>query len=174
MHLSSSKNPGKKCRRRLWLCDRHVWSSDPLTAENCSRPYCCTECSAPRPRHTVGQIPKKCKETSNLMWLSLIWFILVLFVCWNLFCTIANLRIKCVTETKNVSVLFYKNLKSSFLHDSHIWLWGFFTLLVALAHGVAHQVNNKSNQSAKFLCCLLAINKCAFIGKMVGKIGTSH
>ena len=65
-------------------------------------------------RLTVGQIPKKCKETLNLMWLSLIWFILVLFVCWNLFCTIANLRIKCVTETKNVSVLFYKNLKSSF------------------------------------------------------------
>ena len=25
-------------------------------------------------RRTVGQIPKKCKETSNLMWLSLIWF----------------------------------------------------------------------------------------------------
>ena len=70
------------------------------------------------------------------MWLSLIWFISVLFVCWNLFCTIANLRIKCVTETKNVSVLFYKNLKSSFLHDSHIWLWGFFTLLVTLAHSV--------------------------------------
>ena len=65
-------------------------------------------------RHTVGQNPQKCKETSNLMWLSLIWFILVLFVCWNLFWTIANLRIKCVTETKNVSVLFYKNLKSSF------------------------------------------------------------
>ena len=65
-------------------------------------------------RRTVGQIPQKCKETSNLMWLSLIWFISVLFVCWNLFCTIANLRIKCVTETKNVSVLFYKNLKSSF------------------------------------------------------------
>ena len=41
-------------------------------------------------------------------------FFLVLFVYWNLFCTIANLRIKCVTETKNVSVLFYKNLKSSF------------------------------------------------------------
>ena len=48
------------------------------------------------------------------MWLSLIWFILVLFVCWNLFCTIVNLRIKCVTETKNVSVLFCKNLKLSF------------------------------------------------------------
>ena len=47
------------------------------------------------------------------------------------FCTIANLRIKCVTETKNVSVLFYKNLKSSF----STWLIGFFTLLVALAHG---------------------------------------
>ena len=44
----------------------------------------------------------------------MIWFISVLFVCWNLFCTIANLRIKCVTETKNVSVLFYKNVKSSF------------------------------------------------------------
>ena len=58
---------------------------------------------------TVGQIPPKCKETSNLMWLSLIWCILVLFVCWNLFCTIANLRIKCVTETKNVSVLFAKS-----------------------------------------------------------------
>ena len=65
-------------------------------------------------RHTVGQIPQKCKETSNLMWLSLIWFILVLFVCWNLFCTIANIRIKCVTETKKISLLFYKNLKSSF------------------------------------------------------------
>ena len=32
-------------------------------------------------RHTVGQIPKKCKETSNLMQLSLIWSILVLFAC---------------------------------------------------------------------------------------------
>ena len=65
-------------------------------------------------RRTVGQIPKKCKETSNLMWLSMIWLISVKFVCWNLFCTIANLRIKCVTETKNASVLFYKNVKSSF------------------------------------------------------------
>ena len=71
------------------------------------------------------------------MWLSLIWFISFLFFCWNLFCTIANLRIKCATETKNVSVLFYKILKSSFLHDSHIWLWGFFTLLDGLAHGGA-------------------------------------
>ena len=35
----------------------------------------------PPPRLTVGQIPPKCKETSNLMWLPLIWFILVLFVC---------------------------------------------------------------------------------------------
>ena len=50
--------------------------------------------------------PPKCKETSNLMWLSLICFIL--------FFTIANLPIKCLTETKNVSVLFYKNFKSSF------------------------------------------------------------
>ena len=30
--------------------------------------------------HTVGQIPKKCKETSNLMWVSLIWFISFCFV----------------------------------------------------------------------------------------------
>ena len=89
-----------------------------------------------RRRRTVGQIPPKCKETSNLMWLSLIWFILVLFVCWNLFWTIANLRIKCVTETKNVFVLFYKNLKSSF-STWHIWHWGFFTFLVALAQGAA-------------------------------------
>ena len=90
----------------------------------------------PTPRRTVGQISKKCKETSNLTWSSLIWFILVLFFCWNLFCTLANLRIKCVTETK-MFVLFYKNIKSSFLHDSHIWLWCFFTFFFALAHSVA-------------------------------------
>ena len=74
----------------------------------------CADGTATGRCRTVGQIPQKCKETSNLMWLSMIWFISVLFVCWNLFCTIANLRIKCVTETKNVSVLFYKNVKSSF------------------------------------------------------------
>ena len=56
----------------------------------------------------------------------------IFFVCWNLY-----LRIKCVTETKNVSVLFYKYLKSSFLHDSNIWLWSYFTLLDDLAHGGA-------------------------------------
>ena len=49
-----------------------------------------------------------------MTWLSLIWFILFLFVCRNLFCTIANLRIKCVTETKKKSFLFLKNLKSNF------------------------------------------------------------
>ena len=39
-------------------------------------------------------------------------------------------------------------------------------------HGdMALQVNNKSNQSAKFWCCLLAFNKCAFIGKIMGKTG---
>ena len=58
---------------------------------------------------TVGQIPKNVKKPKT--WLSLIWLISFFFVCWNLFCTIANLRIKCVTETKNVSVLIYKNLK---------------------------------------------------------------
>ena len=41
-----------------------------------------------------------------------------MFVCWNLFCTIANLKIKCVIETKNT------------------WFTGFFTVLIALAHGV--------------------------------------
>ena len=65
-------------------------------------------------RRTVGQIPNKCKETSKLMWLSMIWFILVLFACWNLICTIASLRIKCVTETQKCLGFFYKNVKSSF------------------------------------------------------------
>ena len=38
------------------------------------------------------------------------------FFCLNLFCTIANLRIKCVTETKNVSGFFYKNVTLRFLY----------------------------------------------------------
>ena len=67
-----------------------------------------------RDRHTIGQIPLKCKETLNLMRLSLIWFVLVLFVCWNVFCTIENLRIRFATEIKNIFVLFFKNLESSF------------------------------------------------------------
>ena len=74
---------------------------------------------------TIGQIPPKCKETSKLIWLSLMWIILVLFGCWKLFCTLVNLR-------SNVSLLFYKNLKPSF----STWLTGFFTFLVALTHGV--------------------------------------
>jgi hypothetical protein len=88
---------------------------------------------APVKCRTVGQIPKKCKETSDLMWLSY-WYGLFkfFFVCRNLFCTLANLRIKCVIETKNVSLLFYRNLKSSFF----TWLTGFFTFLVGLTHGV--------------------------------------
>ena len=36
----------------------------------------------------------------------------------------------------NVSVLFTNILYQMFLHDSQIWLWGFFTFLVALAHSV--------------------------------------
>ena len=47
----------------------------------------------------------------------MVYFILFLFVCWNSLCTIEKLRIKCETETENVSVLFYKNSKSSF------WTW---------------------------------------------------
>ena len=33
---------------------------------------------------------------------------------------------------------FYENLKFSFLHDAHIWLWGLFTLLDALAHSAVY------------------------------------
>ena len=47
-------------------------------------------------------------------------------------------------------LLFYKNLKSSFLHDSHIWLWGFFTFLVALAHGVASLAVNPFQKTSNF------------------------
>ena len=66
---------------------------------------------------TMGQIHQKCNETSNLMWLSLICFISVLFVFfWDLSCKIENLKIKCVTETKNVSVLFCKHLTLRFLY----------------------------------------------------------
>ena len=78
-------------------------------------------------RRAVGQIPPKCKETSNLMWLFLIGFILVLFVCWNLFWTITNLKIKCVIETKNT------------------WFTGFFTVLIALAHGVPFRTKKKND-----------------------------
>ena len=76
-------------------------------------------------RRRVGQNPQKCKETSNLMWFSLIWFILVLLVCWNLFCTIANLRIKCVTETKNVSVCapWARSIKNVKKPQSQISVW---------------------------------------------------
>ena len=65
-------------------------------------------------RRTVGQILPKCKETSKFVWFSMIWLISVLFVCWNLFSTIAKLRIKCVTKSKNVFILVYKNVESSF------------------------------------------------------------
>ena len=79
--------------------------------------------------------PQKCKETSNFMWSSLIWFVLVLFVCQNLFGTIVNLKIKCVTEPKMFLFCLAKILNQAFLHSPHICLWGFFTFLVDLAHG---------------------------------------
>ena len=75
---------------------------------------------------TVGQIPQKCKETSN--WCDCHWYGLLYFCLFvkTFFVQIANLRIKCVTETKNVSVLFCKNLKSSLSFVSevslHSWL----------------------------------------------------
>ena len=45
------------------------------------------------------------------------------FVC-LLFCTIANLRIKCLTEIKNVPALLYKNQASYMTHsfDSEVYL----------------------------------------------------
>ena len=74
------------------------------------------------------------------MWLSLIQFISVLFVFWNLFCAIVNIRIKCVTENQNC-FCFEKILNQAFLHYSHIWLSGLFTFLVALAHGAPPRVS---------------------------------
>ena len=76
-------------------------------------------------RHTVDQIPQKCKETWNLMW-----FILCSCVCLlKLTLNNSNLRIKCVTESKNVSVLFYRNLKSSFsTWLTHLTLWFLYIL----------------------------------------------
>ena len=62
------------------------------------------------------------------MWLSLIWFLLFWFVCWNLFCTIANLRIKCVTETKLfcftkiLNQAFYMTHTFDFEVSLHYWL----------------------------------------------------
>ena len=89
---------------------------------------------------TVGQISKKCKETSNWMRLSLIWFILFHFVCLLKLILYDSKAQNQMYDWKRKCfcfVLFYKNLKSSFLYDTHIWLWSFFTLLLALAHGVA-------------------------------------
>ena len=81
---------------------------------------------------TVGQIPKKCKETSNLIWLSLIWFIFVLFAfafaCWIL--SWHNSK-----PQNYVSFCFTKTLNQAF-YMTLTFDWGFFTLLVALAHGV--------------------------------------
>ena len=101
-------------RKKHWDLKNSLYFSQRILRLISCSPYASFPKAEWVPWQTVGQIPQKCKETSNLMWLSLIWFILVLFVCWNLFWTIANLRIKCVIETKNVSVLFYKSLKSSF------------------------------------------------------------
>ena len=55
---------------------------------------------------------KKPQTSCDCHWYGLFHF--CFFVCWNFFCTIANLRIKCVTETKNVSVLFTKILNLAF------------------------------------------------------------
>ena len=81
--------------------------------------------------------------------------IVYLFVCWTLFFAIANFRIKCVIETKNIPVLFWKHLLS-FLHFSHIWCWGFFTFLVALAHSVP--LPNQGNYKYFDLCFLTLLS----------------
>ena len=112
--------PTLKCKEQIELLESCIeFRKNPQYLKNAETPHCATIAAfwcrqaRRRQRHTVGQIPQKCKETSNLMWLSLIWVILILFVSWNLFCRIANLIIKYMTETKNGFVLFYKNLKSS-------------------------------------------------------------
>ena len=55
--------------------------------------------------------------------------------------------IKCVTEM--FLFCFTKILNQAFLHDSHIWLWGFFTFLVALAHGAAVHSCTKRQKPAE-------------------------
>ena len=80
--------------------------------------------------------PQNCKETANLMWLSLISMVYFIFVC-LLKLILYNSKPQnqiCDWNQKKMSVLLFTNLRSSFLHDSHNWLWVFFTLLVALAH----------------------------------------
>ena len=62
-----------------------------------------------------GPDQPKCKETSNLMWLSLIWFIIVLFL---------N---NSTPQNQIFLFCFTKILDHAFLHDSQLWLWGFFT-----------------------------------------------
>ena len=99
---------------------------------------------------TVGQIPKNVKKPQT--WLSLIWLISFFFVCWNLFCTIANLRIKCVTETKNVSVLIYKNLKiklSTWLTHLTLRVFLHFWLLWPTARPMAAATESKRNKTEK-------------------------
>ena len=75
------------------------------------------------------------------MWLSLTWFIL------GFFCLLILILYNSKPQNTFDSVVCYctkmflfcftKILNQAFLHDSVIWIWGFFTLLVALAHGVA-------------------------------------
>ena len=46
----------------------------------------------------------------------------------------------CDWKPKKFQFCFVKILNQAFLHYSHIWLWGFFTFLVALAHGVPRSI----------------------------------
>ena len=46
----------------------------------------------------------------------------------------------CDWKPKMFLFCFAKILNQAFLHYSHIWLWGFFTFLVALAHGAAFPI----------------------------------
>ena len=113
---TANDNDGCKIYMKIVRSDKTFFLE--LSCANCCQQWdVANKCDFTR--NTVGQIPQKCKETSNLMWLSLISYGLFLFGCLFVKTYFANLRIKCVTETKNVSVLFNKNIKSSFLNDSH-------------------------------------------------------
>ena len=91
------------------------------------------------PRCTLGQISKICKETSNLMWWSLIEFISVLFDCLlkvimynskpqNQMCD-WNIKCFCFVLQKILNQALYM----THTFDSEVSL----QLLVALAHGVS-------------------------------------
>ena len=80
---------------------------------------------------TEGQIRPKCKETSNLMWLSLIWYILFHFCLFveTYFAQYQTSESDVWLKPKMFLFCFRKILNQAFLHDSHIWFWRFLYIL---------------------------------------------